>query len=126
MSASAILTDPEALSKDSILILEFFEETFISTISGWDFFSWIPYELFDTQIIFTKPLSVVWLKALFVKHDLLTIKGFILIGTETTFDANPALSWTANKGAIYLESAVELRIKIDTSSFVESSEIVSA
>ena len=77
-------------------------------------------------MILISPSNLVSLIALLVKHERLTTSGEILIGVLTTFDAKPAESWIAIRGAIYFESAVELRTKIDTHSFLETSDTESA
>src|SRR5690606_9606051 len=117
ISASAMLTLLEALSTESTC-------TPLSGILGEKSSavalaecSFNPKELLETPTIFTSVSMLVKLKALLVKAVRFTVKGDVLVGASTTFDAYPASRFTANRGAKYLLSAVWLNITIFVPSF---------
>src|SRR5690606_36412875 len=110
ISASAIAIFPVVLSTELTLISKSFSSSVGSNDSAFalELLSLRPYALFARPTIFTWVVISVKLKALLVKAVLLTLNGSVLSGNETTLEASPAFSPADNRGARYLELALEL------------------
>src|SRR5690606_730676 len=110
ISASAMVTFPDAFSTDSTFTLKSLSfndgEKASSDAAPWASFT--PNEFFERPIILISVLISVILKALLVKAVLFTLKGDVFSGRATTFDTYPAFKFTARIDDRNLLSALEL------------------
>ena len=102
-SASSILTFSSETLIESLVNFDSVKLIPGFIMIGSDLFSFKPIEFFEMLKILISELISISQNALFEKVLLFTTKGFVELGSDTTFETNAALSFTESREARYLQ-----------------------